>query len=205
MFSLARATGWPAVLTGRTPGGAQVALRPLTADDRDAFETLRRTNLDWLGPWDATSPDGSGPRTFAEMLKRFRAEATAGRMLPFAIEHDGGLVGQLTIGNVILGSFRSATAGYWISRHVAGRGLTTTALALAADHCFEVLHLHRLEVNIRPENAASLAVARKLGLRDEGLRRRMLHIDGAWRDHRSFAVTVEELAGGRLIDRLNHQ
>ena len=67
------------------------------------------------------------------------------------------------------------------------------------------VRLHRVEVNIRPENAASLAVVRKLGLRDEGVRERMLHIDGAWRDHRSFAITVEELHGGRLVDRLEHQ
>ena len=51
-------------------------------------------------------------------------------------------------------------------------------------------------MNIRPENAASLAVVRKLGFRDEGLRPHYLHIDGAWRDHRSFALTAEDLAGG---------
>jgi len=53
--------------------------------------------------------------------------------------------------------------------------------------------LHRVEVNIRPENAASLRVVEKLGFRDEGLRERYLHIDGAWRDHRTFALTVEDI------------
>jgi [ribosomal protein S5]-alanine N-acetyltransferase len=77
-----------------------------------------------------------------------------------------------------------------------------TALALAGDHALGVLGLHRLEVNIRPENTASLAVVRKLGFRREGLRPHYLHIAGAWRDHVSFALTIEDLAGETLTERL---
>ena len=64
------------------------------------------------------------------------------------------------------------------------------------------MQLHRVEVNIRPDNAASLRVVSKLGMRDEGVRRGYLHIAGAWHDHRSFALTVEDLAGERVVDRL---
>jgi ribosomal-protein-alanine N-acetyltransferase len=38
----------------------------------------------------------------------------------------------------------------------------------------------------------------KLGIREIGYAPRFLHIDGAWRDHRIFAVTVEECPGGML-------
>jgi ribosomal-protein-alanine N-acetyltransferase len=41
-------------------------------------------------------------------------------------------------------------------------------------------------------------VVEKLGFRDEGLRRRYLHIDGAWRDHLCYALTAEEARGGVL-------
>ena len=71
-------------------------------------------------------------------------------------------------------------------------------VALAVDHCFSVLQLHRIEVNIRPENGPSLRVVEKLGLRDEGLRERYLHIQGRWCDHRTFALTAEEVPGGLL-------
>ena len=141
-------------------------------------------------------------RTFADLVRHYDIEAREGRMLPFLIELDGAIVGQLTLGSIVLGSFRSSAAGYWVSRAVAGRGIAPTALATAGDHAFGVLGLHRLEVNIRPENAASLAVVRKLGFRHEGLRRRMLHIDGEWRDHESFALTREDLGEGTLTDRL---
>ena len=35
----------------------------------------------------------------------------------------------------------------------------------------------------------------KLGFREEGLRRRYLHIDGSWRDHLCYALTVEDAYG----------
>ena len=64
------------------------------------------------------------------------------------------------------------------------------------DHCFFTVGLHRLEANIRPENTASRRVVEKLGFREEGIRRRQLHIDGAWRDHICYALTVEDVPGG---------
>ena len=52
------------------------------------------------------------------------------------------------------------------------------------------------------ENAASLRVVEKLGFTEIGYAPRFLHIDGAWRDHRIFAITVEEVGPG-LLSRLS--
>jgi ribosomal-protein-alanine N-acetyltransferase len=38
----------------------------------------------------------------------------------------------------------------------------------------------------------------KLGFRDEGVRARYLHINGEWCDHRTFALTVEDVPDGLL-------
>lgn len=118
--------------------------------------------------------------------------------MPFAVTYDGALAGQLTVANIIWGSSCSASIGYWLDRDVAGHGVIPTAVALVTDHCFGSVGLHRVEINIRPENTASLRVVEKLGFRDEGVRRRLLHINGSWADHRSYALTTEELPGGLL-------
>jgi [ribosomal protein S5]-alanine N-acetyltransferase len=194
---------WPVRLTGRTPTGLEVVLRPLTVADGSAFQAVRRDNAEWLEEWDATSPDPDAPtRTFEELVEQYDRDARAGRALPLAVEVGGRFVGQLSVGSVVLGSFRSCYIGYWVSRSVAGQMVIPTAMAVAGDHVLGTVGLHRIEVNIRPENTASLAVVRKLGFRREGLRPHYLHIAGAWRDHLSFALTTEDLAGETLLDRL---
>ena len=134
---------------------------------------MRSRNAEWLRPWEATSPVpyDEPPPTYAAMVRRLRAEARAGRSLPFAVTYEGQLVGQLTVGGIVWGSLRTAFIGYWVDEDVAGRGVMPTAVALAVDHCIGTVGLHRVEINIRPENEASLRVVEKLGFRDEGLRR----------------------------------
>ena len=197
--------GWSLLLAGTTPQGVPILLRPLRSEDVEEYTSVRALNRHWLSPWDATSPvPATSPRTFDDLVNLYQEDALAGRMLPLVIETDGRLVGQVNVSNIVMGSFRSCTVGYWVAQSVAGKGIIPTAVALVADHVIQELGVHRIEVNIRPENAASLAVVRKLGFRDEGLRERMLHIDGDWRDHRSFALTTEDLAGGTVMDRLTH-
>lgn len=188
------AIDWPVQLVD-----GQVGLRALRYRDGQRWRRLRAQNHDWLAPWEATSPDpATPPLSYHQLVRTLNADARAGRALPFAITYRGEMVGQLSVGGIGWGSLRSAHLGYWVSQDVAGNGITPTAVALASDHCLFTLGLHRVEVNIRPENTASLRVVAKLGFRDEGLRQRYLHIDGAWRDHRTFALTREEVPGGLL-------
>ena len=195
---------WPVVLHGRTPAGQDVRLDPLRRRDRRDWVRVRSVNREWLGPWEATAPeDDPRPVSFNGLVRHYNGEARSGRMMPFVIRTDDRIIGQVVLFGISWGSLLSASAGYWVDRAVAGRGIVPLALALAGDHAFGPMGLHRLEVNIRPENANSLAVVRKLGFRDEGERAAYLHIDGQWRDHRSFALTREDLGGGTLVERLH--
>ena len=92
----------------------------------------------------------------------------------------------------------SAEVGYWIDERLAGRGIVPTALAMAVDHCFQVMRLHRLEACIQPLNVASRRTVEKLGFRNEGLRERLVYVNGAWRDHICYALTADEVPGGLL-------
>jgi ribosomal-protein-alanine N-acetyltransferase len=122
-------------------------------------------------------------------------------MLPWVITYNGRFAGQLTLGNIVRGASCSAYAGYWVDGRLAGRGIMPTALAMAVDHGFRFAALHRIEVNIRPENVASRRVVEKLGFREEGYHPWYLHIDGAWRDHVGYALTVEDVLPRGLLAR----
>ena len=171
------------------------SIRP--RDARQLGAQLKR-NRAWLEKWEATIPGDSAlpmPGTIVRSLLRM---ARLDQAAPFVIEHQGQVVGQITVSGLSFGSLASGSIGYWISEDLAGRGITPTAVALVADWCFTGLGIHRVEICIRPENVSSLRIVRKLGMRYEGLRRRYIHIAGDWRDHFCFAVTIDEAPGGIL-------
>ena len=176
-----------------------VVVRALRASDEGAWTELRRANRAWLHPWEATLPGGRPPpamgfRAFVRLDRRMWRER---RALSMVIEFEGELVGRIAITGIEWGSACNGSIGYWIDEGHAGRGIVPKAVALLADYAF-AHGIHRLEIAARPENLSSLRVAKKLGFRDEGLRRRYLYIDGAWRDHRVFALTADERRLGDL-------
>jgi ribosomal-protein-alanine N-acetyltransferase len=175
-----------------------ITIRSIRLRDSRALERELTMNRRWLRQWEATNPHGPMSFDVRASIRNLQQNARAGLGLPFVIEVDGELAGQLNVSSISYGSLSSATIGYWVAERFAGRGATPTAVALATDHCFFGVGLHRMEICIRPENEPSLRVVEKLGFRYEGLRRRYIHINGDWRDHFCFALTAEELPQGVL-------
>jgi ribosomal-protein-alanine N-acetyltransferase len=166
--------------------------------DVKRLETLILGNRSWLRPWEATSPNMPTSFDIKAMVRGLLKSLEKNEGMPFVIEVDGEIVGQLNVSNMLFGSVSSATIGYWIAPEAAGKGITPTAVALVTDYLFSNLGLHRVEIDIRPENQASLRIVEKLGFRFEGLKERFIHINGAWRDHYVFALTREEVPNGVL-------
>jgi [ribosomal protein S5]-alanine N-acetyltransferase len=181
-----------------TLSDGSLTLRPIRARDARPLERVLLDNRGWLRRWEATYPGGGSIIDTRASIRNLTAHARAGTALPFIMEWDGELVGQLNVSSITHGSLSSASIGYWVAKDMAGRGITPAAVAIATDHCFLTLRLHRMEICIRPENGPSLRVVEKLGFRYEGLRRRFIHIDGDWRDHFAFALVAEEVPGGVL-------
>jgi [ribosomal protein S5]-alanine N-acetyltransferase len=198
--------GWPAVLAD-----GPVLLRPYKRSDGRSWSEVRIANQQWLAPWESAPPgpwsEMNSTRAYSYVYADMKRAARRGDSMPFAVcllEPDGSerLVGHVNLGNIVRRAFSSAYAGYWVDHRVAGRGVIPTALALAVDHAFGPGGLHRIEVNIRPENRPSRRVVEKLGFREEAYHQRYMHIDGGWRDHLGYALTSEEIAAeGGLMAR----
>jgi ribosomal-protein-alanine N-acetyltransferase len=175
-----------------------IGIRPIRLRDSKPVERELMENRSWLRQWEATSPHAPMNFDMRASVRGLLAHARAGTGLPFVMEYDGQIAGQLNVSSITGGSLASATIGYWVSERFAGKGITPISVALATDYCFYRLGLHRMEICIRPENTPSLRVVEKLGFRYEGLRRRYIHINGDWRDHFCFGLVSEELTGGVL-------
>ncbi|KAB2589241.1 GNAT family N-acetyltransferase [Streptomyces arboris] len=176
--------------------GPRTALRRFTEADAAEFTARARESRahhhPWLFPPERTDTYAAYADTLARdparegFLVCERAESGAGG----EGGPGGAIAGFININNIVLGGFRSGTLGYGAFAHAAGRGLMGEALGLVMDLAFGPLGLHRLEANIQPGNAASIALVRRAGFRLEGFSPDFLHIDGAWRDHERWAITA---------------
>ncbi|GAB3820369.1 GNAT family protein [Tessaracoccus terricola] len=167
----------------------RVSIRPPVPSDLAAHREAVARSLADLNPWSPSEPD-----VLVDILARQSENYTTRLVI---CEDDGGIVGTVNISNIVRRRFQNASLGYESYRPYSGTGLMTEGMGLVVAHALapepEGLGLHRLEVNVRPENVRSIAMARRLGFRHEGFTPRMLFLDGAWRDHERFALTVEDL------------
>ena len=130
------------------------------------------------------------PEQFTSFLRRSRRVDSV--CLLICRVQDGAIIGSITLSQIFLGGFRTAYLGCYVGASYAGRGIMTEALQLMLRYAFEKLKLHRLEANIQPANAASIALVKRAGFSREGFSRRYLKICGRWRDHERWAIIAED-------------
>ncbi len=178
-----------------TRPGSRVELRDLVLADREAFLQMVRDSRDLHRPW--TYPPERADQ-FDDLVSRTVRDDF--KCLAAVLVETGELVGIFTISQIVRGYFQSAYLGYYAHERHSGQGLMREAMAQTVTHAFGPLALHRLEANIQPGNAPSIALARGAGFRLEGYSPRYLLIGGRWRDHERYAITADEHAQNRAAD-----
>ena len=165
-----------------------LVLRAAEPAQAAAVADFYRRNRAAHARWNPTLPEAmftlDGQR---ERLAETAASSASGASIawwlfaPDAPEHAIGLV---HFSQIARRAFHNAMLAYAIDSGHEGRGLMHEALdAALADAFGPRVNLHRVQANVRPENARSLALLARLDFEREGLAREYLFIDGAWRDH----------------------
>ena len=175
--------------------GRQVLLRPPAASDQreflEAVARSKRLHGQWVQP-------PADPAEFRLYVKRFATDAlrdlsrTRHLGLLLCERESQALAGVLNFSEVVRGALQSAFLGYYAFAGLSGRGLMREGLALALDEAFRGLGLHRVEVNIQPTNARSIALVEAAGFTREGFSRRYVKVAGRWRDHARYAMLAED-------------
>lgn len=93
------------------------------------------------------------------------------------------VIGSIGLNNVVWGAFCSAFFGYKSDKDHINRGYMSMAVGMMVNYAFHELHLHRIEANVMPGNAASLRVLEKNAFVNEGISKYYLNINGIWEDH----------------------
>lgn len=169
--------------------GAQLA--PLEVWHADEFaehlDRAREHIRPWVGPTFVTD-DVDGARA---TLTRYAERAAADGARLFGIWRDGTLVG-----GVMFTAFDVATGvceiGCWLEPSAEGHGLITAASGVLLDWALTVRGLHRAEWICRADNERSAAVARRLGMTLEGVRREAWPYQGVRYDKQVWSVLAPE-------------
>lgn len=162
---------------------ARVRLRQATLADQREFLASVKASRALHHLWVSAA---STPNQFRGFIERMsRPENCA---LLVCERESNRIVGVVNITNIVLGVFRSGYLGFYAFAGFERRGLMYKGLRAAVRHAFGKLKLHRLEANIQPGNAASIALVRSCGFSKEGYSPRYLKIAGRWRDHERWAI-----------------
>jgi ribosomal-protein-alanine N-acetyltransferase len=93
-----------------------------------------------------------------------------------------------------LNKFRSAELWFKLSPEYWGKGFTTEAASILLEFGFKEILLHRIEAGTATENLASIKVLEKIGMKREGIRRKILPIRGEWKDNFHYAILDEDFS-----------
>ncbi|HEX4429129.1 MAG TPA: GNAT family N-acetyltransferase [Frankiaceae bacterium] len=142
------------VVTLRAPRGEDLAALPDLVDEQVlAWTGVPGRSPAELGPWldVARRPDRPPAARFA-----------------ITAEHSGELLGFLRLSQEPMAA--STTVGWWVGAPARGQGFAYRAVRLAMEWAVSQ-GAHRFAAGIFDGNAASVALAERLGMRSEGLRR----------------------------------
>ena len=165
----------------------RLVLRPPTLADEVEWLTRMRASRAYHRPWVHMALT---PETYRAYVERGEAPNRENR-IACRLE-DGALTGFFNIGEIVRGNFQSAFLGYGGVAEFAGQGYMTEGLELVLREAFTTLKLHRIEANIQPGNAPSIALVARCGFAKEGFSERYLKVGGRWADHERWAIRSEQ-------------
>lgn len=105
----------------------------------------------------------------------------------------GEIVGFTSLMDISRALFQNAYLGYSVLSTQWGKGYGKEMVKTTIEIAFKHLKLHRVEAGIEPANKRSIALAKSLKMRREGLSKRRLFLRGEWLDIVLYAMTSEEM------------
>jgi ribosomal-protein-alanine N-acetyltransferase len=89
--------------------------------------------------------------------------------------------------------YYKAELGYTVARPYWRRGIAAEAVRALMQFGFETMHLHRINVDTRMDNLASVGLMQKIGFRPEGVRRECIqNEDGTYQSWGLYGMLEDE-------------
>ncbi|MBQ4323541.1 MAG: GNAT family N-acetyltransferase, partial [Clostridia bacterium] len=125
-----------------------------------------------------------------QMLENIIAQLESGLCTEWAVERkeDAKVLGLVHLNKVDF-FHRSAEIGYWLSRKCWGRGYATEGVRALTEYAIKTLRMDEIIAVCHPENAASLRVLEKIGMKYQKDLPRYISLRGKTADCLQYHIT----------------
>lgn len=173
--------------------GQRIEVKILTPEDAEDILNYYLKNREYLKPFEPAREENfytlqNQESNLIESYKQF----LNGTNLNMGIYKNNVFIGKIRISSIVMGTFKSAIAGYSIDEDNQAKGYMKEAVNLVTDYAFKEMNLHRIEASTLPDNIKSQRVLLGCGFKKLGLNEKYLYINGKWRDHITFYKINEE-------------
>ena len=163
-----------------------VLVKPLKAEDENAFMQGLRLSRDLFKPWVQVP---LSRKAFQHYV--LEMNTTDDRAWAVIRKDTRELAGVIELRDIFYGDFKNAYLIYYAFAPHLRQGLMRQAVEQVVAIAFKRLKLHRLEANVQPDNLASIALLKSCGFHKEGFSPRFLKKNGQWRDHERWALLAD--------------
>lgn len=175
----------------------RLILRPLRASDFDRWYDAYVNGLPKQSPWDIEplKPSRCSESIFNEVMHRHEELAQEDDYYRFyAFEKKtGSIIGLVDFDVYVRGCIQFANFGYRMFNRHWKKGYGREAAVAGLRIGFKHLRMNRLEAAINTDNKASIKLAKSLGMRREGIKKRYWFEDGKWVDQLIYSANPEDI------------
>ncbi|KXK63465.1 GCN5 family acetyltransferase [Micromonospora rosaria] len=183
------------------PLGDDAELRPLEPWRAGEFLAHLDRGREYIGRYVGLTDVVTDLASSRAFLRSYAEKAAADTGRIYGIWLGGHLVGGVLFRTMDLVN-GTAEAGCWLEPAAVGRGLVTRACRVIIDWAVEERSIHRIEWRVSSTNAASIAVARRLGMSRDGVLRESYLYRGQRQDIEVWSVLAPQWRAARPAPNL---
>lgn len=173
-----------------------ISIRPVQQDDLEKIRRLRNDETTFKNLTDARMISPAMQRAWFEALGTARDRAyfavlKIDRDFTHPVFTEGALIGIIRTTEIDTVN-RSVCVGADVAPEWRGRGYGTKIYKAFLRYLFQDLGYHRVWLLVLETNAVARKLYENVGFRVEGIQRRAIWRDGAWRDYVSMSILSDE-------------
>lgn len=170
---------------------SEIELYVTELDDAEELFSIIDNNRKYLRKWLPWLDEVKSVEDEKSFILHSHERLLRGDGVSYSIKFNNSIIGIIEL-NWIDRQNRRCGVGYWLSEEFMGRGIITKCCKKLISHCFNDLGLNSFILEVAKENTLSRAVAERIGMRLEGIKKDREWLYDHFVDGAHYSITKNE-------------